>query len=80
MSWLSERYKRIWNRDGRKCRYCQTPLTLRTMTIDHVEPRSKGGGNSDENLACCCEVCNASKWDTPLDEWLEWRRTHRGRQ
>ncbi|GAA4201795.1 RHS repeat-associated core domain-containing protein [Actinocatenispora rupis] len=42
------------------CSYCRTnPAT----SIDHVEPRSKGGDLSDENLTPACTFCNSSKRD-----------------
>ena len=36
------------------------------MTIDHICPKSKGGGNSYKNLQTMCYVCNNKKgsdWD-----------------
>ena len=29
--------------------------------IDHILPRSRGGQNTDDNLATSCESCNKSK-------------------
>jgi len=48
----------IFRRDGLKCLYCDSNKNL---TIDHVIPRSRGGGNTWENLATCCSRCNVKK-------------------
>lgn len=31
------------------------------MTVDHVEPRVKGGDHSDGNLVTACRGCNTAK-------------------
>ena len=33
----------------------------RDLTLDHVEPRVKGGDHSDGNLVTCCTSCNEAK-------------------
>ena len=33
------------------------------LTIDHVFPKSKGGGNEEENLQTLCHDCNRLKSD-----------------
>jgi len=33
------------------------------MTVDHVIPRCKGGGNNSANLVTACERCNNMKAD-----------------
>lgn len=48
-------------RDDYKCAYCQTDLTLETMTMDHVIPSSRGGDTSWENCVCACKGCNHEK-------------------
>ena len=50
--------KRIMKRDGNKCGYCGSTHNL---TIDHIIPRSRGGGNSWMNLVTCCHRCNGKK-------------------
>jgi len=32
-----------------------------TFHIEHVKPRSQGGGSDFENLALCCPACNLHK-------------------
>lgn len=57
----------VLKRDGRRCAYCCS----RADTVDHVVPRSRGGGHTWENCVACCGRCNARKADRLLDE-LGW--------
>jgi 5-methylcytosine-specific restriction endonuclease McrA len=34
---------------------------LQLITVDHIHPKSKGGGNELENLQPMCENCNSKK-------------------
>ena len=56
---------RIYKRDNYECVYCGSKKTL---TIDHVIPKSKGGKNSWENLVTSCFKCNLKKGDKTLEE------------
>lgn len=58
--------KRIYTRDGFKCVYCGSTENL---TLDHVQPSSRGGSNKDDNLATACLSCNCSKGARTLEEW-----------
>ena len=49
---------RIFKRDNHKCSYCGTSKNL---TIDHILPKSRGGGNTWLNLTTCCKNCNTAK-------------------
>ena len=51
-------------RDGFACRYCGEAAT----EIDHVVPRSRGGGDTLDNLVAACARCNASKCNRTPDE------------
>lgn len=53
--------ERIFQRDGWTCVYCGAAGTDADLTIDHVEPRVKGGDGSDGNLVTCCRRCNERK-------------------
>ena len=52
------------NSQGR-CAYCRAPLTLETLTVDHIKPKSsfsgEGEADSIENLCACCKTCNTAK-------------------
>ena len=50
----------VFARDGWKCQYCGSRTSL---TVDHVIPRSKGGGSSWENIVAACAPCNRRKGD-----------------
>jgi 5-methylcytosine-specific restriction endonuclease McrA len=53
-------------RDAHQCQYCGKRPPLRELNIDHVVPRSRGGGDTWENLVTACRVCNLRKgWKTP---------------
>ena len=51
----------LWVRDDGMCVYCSTELSVRTMTMDHVVPKSQGGKKSWTNLVCACKRCNGKK-------------------
>ena len=50
----------IFKRDGNKCVYCSSKDNL---TLDHVLPRSRGGGSNWNNLVTACKTCNSKKGD-----------------
>jgi 5-methylcytosine-specific restriction endonuclease McrA len=50
--------QRVFKRDGFRCVYCGVSKNL---TIDHVIPKSRGGGNTWLNLVTCCKNCNRVK-------------------
>jgi 5-methylcytosine-specific restriction endonuclease McrA len=51
----------VFARDRWACQYCGTDRG--GLTVDHVIPRSKGGGSSWENIVACCAPCNRRKGD-----------------
>ena len=59
-------------RDGAAglCAYCHQPAKL---TIDHIDPLSRGGAHDVDNIAGACDYCNKSKNDSPLLVWLARR-------
>ena len=60
--------KNILWRDKSKCQYCGVIEAPKDMTIDHVIPRSRGGGNTWSNLVTCCKKCNQKKRDRTPEE------------
>jgi 5-methylcytosine-specific restriction endonuclease McrA len=53
--------RNVWFRDHGECQYCGAGGGLAEMTIDHVVPRSRGGGHRWENVALACPRCNRIK-------------------
>jgi 5-methylcytosine-specific restriction endonuclease McrA len=58
--------KNILRRDGNRCQYCGT--LKGQLTVDHVTPKSRGGGDTWENLVCACVRCNVKKGNRTPDE------------
>jgi 5-methylcytosine-specific restriction endonuclease McrA len=51
----------VFARDRWTCQYCGHERS--SLTVDHVVPRSKGGGSGWENIVTCCAPCNRRKGD-----------------
>jgi len=51
----------ILARDNFTCQYCTKTVHSKEATLDHVVPRSQGGGTSWLNIVCCCVRCNRRK-------------------
>ena len=60
-AWEHGRRERIFRRDQFRCVYCAQQFQDSELTLDHVEPRVKGGDHSDGNLVTCCKECNTLK-------------------
>ncbi len=61
----------VFARDEGRCQYCTRPAE----SIDHVVPRSRGGGHEWTNVVACCRRCNTLKGDRHLHACgLELRR------
>ncbi|MCX8050874.1 MAG: HNH endonuclease [Chlorobi bacterium] len=68
--------RNILRRDGYACQYCGTRSA--TLTIDHVVPRSRGGGDTWENLVTACVPCNNRKGNrTPEEAGMRLRSVPR---
>src|SRR4030081_941558 len=65
----------VFARDGFRCQYCGTSGRL---TVDHVVPRSKGGGSSWDNIVTSCAPCNLRKGDAlPRQAGMQLRKQPR---
>lgn len=61
--------QKCYDRDGGRCGYCGVELTFEESTIDHITPRSAGGGYIYENLLLACLECNQSKEDMEVEDF-----------
>ena len=50
--------------------YCGERFETDALTIDHVQPKMRGGDRSGGNLVTACGACNARKGGTPLAAFL----------
>lgn len=60
-SWRSKRYVR--------CYWCRFKIKTKLCHTDHIEPLSKGGSHSIDNLCISCCHCNLSKNAKDINEW-----------
>lgn len=73
MNWISQ-HKRlaIYLRDGLACCYCGAGVTEGAqLTLDHIQPYSKGGSNHERNLITCCNKCNSSRGNRELLDFVD---------
>lgn len=56
--------RRVWARDV-VCVLCRAP----GHSVDHVIPRSRGGGHSLDNLRLLCHDCHKKKSDEEKNFW-----------
>lgn len=52
--------REVLRRDHHSCQYCGS---TKHLTLDHVIPKSKGGGHSWDNVVTACSHCNSRKGD-----------------
>lgn len=60
--------RNIFKRDKFTCQYCGVRPGSEELTIDHVLPKSHGGGTSWENCVVACVECNAAKANRTPDQ------------
>ena len=65
----------VFARDDHTCQYCGAKENL---SIDHVMPRSRGGGDSWDNVTTACMRCNVRKGNrTPQEAAMPLRKMPR---
>lgn len=65
MSISREQREQARQRAGFACEYCGVTETdtAGELTLNHVQPQSKGGSDELDNLLLCCHRCNGYKAD-----------------
>jgi len=72
---IKKRYKsarltkrNLYLRDSGRCQYCDASLNFYSSTVDHVNPKSRGGQHVWENVVLACSGCNQKKGSRLLKE------------
>ena len=75
---LSCNRRNVFWRDKQQCQYCAKIFKFDDLTMDHVMPKSRGGGKSWENIVTSCKACNSKKRNqTPKEAQMPLiRRPH----
>lgn len=50
--------------------YCGAKFAAEELTLDHIEPRVRGGDHSEGNLVTACRACNTRKGHRRLSVFL----------
>lgn len=77
-NWIvRSRREAIYKRDSWMCVYCRAWVgvvcagpTFREPHLDHLVPRSLGGGNESANLVTACHSCNSSRHRMTLRQFF----------
>lgn len=67
--------KRVIERDGYFCVYCDEDLHDKEIHMDHVLAESKGGETNYNNLQVTCRKCNLAKGVLTETEFTDRLRT-----
>lgn len=69
------RFQKLDEKQEGKCHLCKRPISINDLkdkrwrpTLDHIIPRSKGGGDSIKNLAIAHKVCNEIRGNDDIRE------------
>lgn len=64
------RRESLYRRQGGYCAACDHHFPARNLTIDHIVPSSKGGGDEISNLQLLCHACNQLKGNGSQEQLL----------
>jgi len=54
-------YETIYERDGGVCYLCREPVVEAEREFDHIQPLSRGGSHTEDNIALAHAMCNRRK-------------------
>ena len=60
----------VFVRDGFRCVYCGEREDAERLSVDHVQPRVRGGDHSGGNVVTACTACNTAKGSRTLPQFL----------
>ena len=67
--------RNVFLRDENRCQYCEKTFSAHGLSLDHVNPRSRGGQTTWENVVTACLKCNIHKGGrTPQEAGMKLRR------
>jgi 5-methylcytosine-specific restriction endonuclease McrA len=72
--------RRVFERDGGLCRYCDEPVDPLRYEVDHVEPRAAGGATILSNVVLACPPCNGRGGGTIYRSFAHKREVIRRRR
>jgi len=59
--------QRLYKEQDGKCNACRQDFECRNLELDHIIPKSRGGGDYYENYQLLCANCNRIKGDRPME-------------
>lgn len=65
---------KVFARDGYRCVYCGGVFPEEELTVDHVQPRVRGGDHSGGNVVTACGGCNTLKGSRRIADFLRTER------
>ena len=60
-----------WIASSKICVYCNTEIKIKDYSVDHIQPRSRGGSDAIDNLHLICISCNMMKGNLTDEEFKE---------
>jgi 5-methylcytosine-specific restriction endonuclease McrA len=61
----------LWRRCHGRCWYCGGKIGRKHFHLDHQEPFSKGGADSNRNLVVACRNCDNAKANLGVEEYRQ---------